>query len=356
MEQWCRISGDYVVVMATELSSMRKGKPGGIMTHLSSAACEWFLIFLLFVDAVFSYFLREFAKYCELQTPCHLCSRLDRILGEKKLGCRWSLVCSSHKKEISSLVFCSIHGELADFHGMCEECFKSIAMQNDSECKLLVGKLWVDVERSSGSRICSCCNETWLAAKSDDESLGGYKANVELPLSHVLGCRRFSHREGMKRLRDKLTASMRQRALSRVGYTEFKLSSDSEPESPLPEAGGGDGDSSSSGDNHTRLENGVEFGKRDRLGMPVSSVISEKQTHRGSEISDPSSSEFCLAESQPRGSLRWTKDVVSVDHVSQPPDVGSLDASAESSNVSSDSLYIVPSASSTLRITKKCKL
>ncbi|KAH6823218.1 hypothetical protein C2S53_016641 [Perilla frutescens var. hirtella] len=377
--------------MAAELSSMRMRNQGGIMIHLSSAACEWILIILLYVDAAFSYLLREFAKYCELQTPCPLCSRLDHVFGREKLGCNWSLVCSSHKEKISSLVFCSVHSKLADVCGLCEECFKPIAMQNDSEYLKL--NLMLDKHitlGSSGSRSCSCCNKPWIAVKSDDESLlelksirlGDYKANVEPPLTHEPGHRRSSRQDSVKKLREKLRESVRHRTsgknsvrtLSRVGYPEFKLSSDSESEFPLPEIDGGDGNSSSVGAKHTRLEHDVEVGRRDRLGKPANNVSSEKKTHQSSEMKDQpgllylddlkiehSPREYRLAKS--KRSLRWMKDVVSSDCVPQPSDVGSLGASAESFNISlpnystlsevSDSIHTVPSASSTVRITKK---
>ncbi|KAK4383452.1 Myosin-binding protein 1 [Sesamum angolense] len=134
--------------MAAESSSVRRRKPHGFMTLLSSAACEWFLMFLMFVNAAFWYLLTRFAQYCELETPCLLCSRLD--FGKRKPGSYWSLLCSSHREEISSVVSCSLHGKFADVHGMCEECLTPIATRNkrNSELyRLLVGNRgWMSID------------------------------------------------------------------------------------------------------------------------------------------------------------------------------------------------------------------
>ncbi|KAI3460941.1 hypothetical protein Pfo_017604 [Paulownia fortunei] len=404
--------------MAVEISSAGKRKNRGFMTLLSSAACEWFLIFLLFVDTALSYLLTKFAQYCELQTPCPFCSRLDHVFGKKKKGCYWSLVCSKHKEEISSLVYCSVHGKLADVHGMCEECLTPIARQNNSESdRLLVGKLWVDVERSFfqnlmlnksiqlgslGCRTCSCCNKTW-SAKSKAERLlelnpvwlGASKANVKPPLPHVPGHSRFSRRDSLKRLRDKFIAPMTYQptggnsihTLSDVGYTKLKVSSDSESEVPLSEDDD-DGNTGTSGNNYVKPDHDVEFGRRDLPKTPVNNVASEKQTHQGSEMKDQpdlldlnepknvnsSSSdalmdhglrELSWAEYYHKPSPHLTTELISLDDVPQPPDVGSLGASAETSNFSLPhtsalsalsellSLHTVPSSSNTVTISKK---
>ncbi|XP_073016005.1 probable myosin-binding protein 4 [Primulina eburnea] len=250
-------------LMAAEVLSVKKGKSPGFMTLLSSAVCEWFLIFLLFVDAAFSYLLTKFAQYCEIKTPCPLCSRLDLVSGKKKPENYWSLLCRSHREEMSSLVPCSIHNNLADVNGMCEECFMPIIMQhksNSESYRLLVGKLWVDVERSilqnlmlnknirfgsSGRRTCSCCNKIWRAKSNAERllglspvSLGASKANLKPPLPRVPGRSRFSRRDSLKRLREKFSGPMAHHSalgnsfdtLSHVGYTKLKISSDSESE------------------------------------------------------------------------------------------------------------------------------
>lgn len=251
---------------ATVVSSVNlRRNSRGFMTLLSSAACEWFLMFLLFVDAALSYFLTKFAFYCELQTPCILCSRLDNILGNEKPGCYRSLLCSSHRDEISSTVCCQLHGKLADVRGMCEECFMSIAMQNkpsSESYKLMVGKLGMEFERCGfqspyskknfisplGTQICTCCNKP-LRTKTNAQRLlqltpagfGASRANVKPPLSRAPGRSRLSHRDSLKRIRDKFSGSVTsprsgntaEKALSHVGYSELKITSDSESEVPF---------------------------------------------------------------------------------------------------------------------------
>ncbi|XP_073051304.1 probable myosin-binding protein 4 isoform X2 [Primulina eburnea] len=250
--------------MAAEISSLKKRVPTRYMTFLASAPCEWILIFLLFVYAALTYFLTKFAQFCKLKPPCLLCSRLDHVFGEKKSSCNWSSLCSNHREEISTLVPCAVHDKLADVNGMCEECFLPIAMGNKSNSesyRLLVGKLWVDVERSalqslmfnkhikyhfSGRRTCSCCNKTWGAIFNTERFLGfgssvgigASKANVKLPLPRVLTRSRFSRRDSLKRLRDKFTGTMSHLSavssgfdtLSHVGYAKQKISPDSESE------------------------------------------------------------------------------------------------------------------------------
>ncbi|KAI3449735.1 hypothetical protein Pfo_006400 [Paulownia fortunei] len=301
--------------MAAENSSVRKREPRGFMTLLSSAACEWFLIFLLFVDAALSYLVIKFAQHCELKTPCLLCSRLDNGFGKKKPGCYWSLLCSNHREEISSLVSCSIHGKFADVHGMCEECLMPIAMQNKSNSelyRLLVGKSWVDIDRSVlqnlmlnkhillGSpdrRTCSCCSKTWRAKSSAERLLepnpvgfGASKANVKPPLPRVPGRSRFSRRDSLKRLRDKFTGPMTHHTvgchsvdtLSHVGYTKLKISSDSESEVPLSEDD--DGNTGSHGRNCGKHEYDVQYDRRVLHKPPADSAASEKQAHQSFEV------------------------------------------------------------------------
>ncbi|KAL2238785.1 probable myosin-binding protein 4 [Sesamum indicum] len=271
--------------MAAESSSVRRRKPHGFMTLLSSAACEWFLMFLMFVNAAFSYLLTRFAQYCELETPCLLCSRLD--FGKRKPGSYWSLLCSSHREEISSVVSCSVHGKFADVHGMCEECLMPIATRNkrNSESyRLLVGKSWVDVDRSvlqslmlnknivvpPDSRMCSCCNKPWRAKSNAERllepglvGLGASKANVKPPLPRAPGRSRFSRRDSLKRIRDKASGAMGNSVdtLCHVGYTKLKISSDSESEVPISEDDD-DGNTGSHGVNRGEILNVVQCDRK----------------------------------------------------------------------------------------------
>ncbi|KAL1539691.1 putative myosin-binding protein 4 isoform X4 [Salvia divinorum] len=220
--------------MAAGISSPGMRKINGFMNVLSSAACEWFLMLLLYVDAVFWYLLLKFAHYCELETPCLLCSRLDHGLEKKKHALCWSLLCSEHREEISSLVSCSVHSRFANVHSMCEECLTSIAMQKKSS--------------SPENMICSCCSimvksklDTGRLLQLDPLDFGVSRANIRLPQPHTPSSSHFSHRDSLKRLREKFAGtvvtdqaaqgnSVDADTRSTVAYTKLKLSSDSESE------------------------------------------------------------------------------------------------------------------------------
>lgn len=224
---------------------------------LAAAFLEWLLILFLIIDAIFSYLITRFARYCELQTPCLLCSRLDHILGNKKLKCYWDLFCGNHKLEISSLVFCHAHNKLVDVHGMCENCLFSFATVNKSNTethRLLVGKLGEDSclgydeeplphghhnDNQSSIRRCSCCNEPWIprgyARKLiQTKSFGSQTSEVDLPVSYA-GERslHYSKKRNEKRSVPKRATHMessRPDPLSHVAYSELKITSDTESE------------------------------------------------------------------------------------------------------------------------------
>ncbi|GKV27318.1 hypothetical protein SLEP1_g36503 [Rubroshorea leprosula] len=225
----------------------------GLGRALASAALEWLLIFMLFVDAIFSYLITKFAVCYKLQTPCLLCSRLDHVLGNKKLKFYWDLICGHHKLEISSLVYCHAHNKLVDVHEICESCFFSFATTNKSNAetyRLLVGKLGEhsdcgldknplhdghNLEHSS-LRHCSCCNETWLP-KVYTENLLQMKSvaskAAEVPSAASLGSKQDEHKE-----REDPSISARAIScsksepdpLSHIGYSELKISSNTESE------------------------------------------------------------------------------------------------------------------------------
>ncbi|XP_073156204.1 probable myosin-binding protein 4 [Henckelia pumila] len=370
--------------MAAEVLSVKKRKSPGFMTLLSSAACEWFLMFLLFVDAAFSYLLTKFAHYCELKTPCPLCSRLNLVPWKKKPENYWSLVCRNHREEMSSLVPCSVHNNLADVNGMCEECFLPIIMQqksNSDTYRLLVGKLWVDVERSilqnlmlnkgtrfgsSGRRTCSCCNKIWRA-KSNAERLlglspvstGASKANLKPPLPRVPGRSRFSRRDSMKRLREKFSGPMMQHSalgnsvdtLSHVGYTKLKISSDSESEVVFSED-----DEEGNASCRCKIERKPDYNAQSSLkGPPVTqdekvkpsfldlpNLLDLSDDKNFSSLSVDTFIEHGLrelnwAEAYNKPSAFVTPELATLDNSSQPLGVGkdSLDVPAETSNASS---------------------
>ncbi|KAG9140046.1 hypothetical protein Leryth_010564 [Lithospermum erythrorhizon] len=228
----------------TRLSPRKKTNPRGPMVLLSAAICEWFLIFLLFIDATFSYILRRFAEYSELPTPCLFCSRIDTPFGKRKFEGYNALLCRSHKEEISSLVCCHVHGNLTDVREMCEECFIPGSLGSDIE-QHSVQKI---LPTSSGPKICQCCNKSWGAKPIAQRflemapvSFGVSVANVKPPLPQVPGRSRFSRKNNFKKLRNRFSAPATPQpdgkslgdALSNVGYKELKYTSDSESEFPF---------------------------------------------------------------------------------------------------------------------------
>lgn len=80
-----------------------------LLKALEYAVSEWLLMFLLFIDACFTYLISKFASYSRLQSPCILCSRHDHVLAKNKTGVYWDSICDHHKSEISSVVLCNVH-------------------------------------------------------------------------------------------------------------------------------------------------------------------------------------------------------------------------------------------------------
>lgn len=236
---------------ATGVSSVKSEKSSRTLTEsLSSAFLEWMLLFLLFVNALFSYLTTKFAHYCRLQTPCLLCSRLDHILGKARLGFYWDMICSHHKLEISSLVLCHAHCKLVDVHGICENCLFSFATINKSNAetyRLLVGKLGVDSDSDSSEeqelsseghrigkssmKLCACCNKPWISRGPTQTliqttSIMCQLTELDVPLTEVIGALKNIGDGSSKRINHGIND------LSHVGYTELKITSDSESEVP----------------------------------------------------------------------------------------------------------------------------
>ncbi|KAG8391043.1 hypothetical protein BUALT_Bualt01G0146900 [Buddleja alternifolia] len=185
-----------------------------ITSVLVSAVLEWMLMFMLFVDASFSFLVTRFARYCQLQIPCLLCSRLDHVLGNERAGFYWDLICHKHKLNISSLILCQLHNNLVDVHGTCESCFFSFATVNKSNAetyRLLVGKLGDEpynglTQGASGTTKCSCCNEQRISKSIDSDDL----------------------KSKLKHMWDKDADP-----LPHVKYREIKVTSDTESEGPF---------------------------------------------------------------------------------------------------------------------------
>ncbi|PIA31460.1 hypothetical protein AQUCO_04900037v1 [Aquilegia coerulea] len=248
--------------MATGTTSLGKRwrSSSGFTAVLTSAFLEWFLIFLLFVNAAFSYLVTRIARLCELQEPCLLCSRLDHLLGNETPKFYMDLICGAHKLEISSLVFCHIHNKLADVHGMCEGCLCSFSTEkksNSETYRLLVGKLGTALEcsdnqdtllrdpalDSSIKRLCSCCNKPWVS-RSDTHKMVDYESttpdvgevDIGLPASVE---KNLLHDDGLNCM-EKISGEVASSSfntdsypLPHVEYGVLKITSDSESEVAL---------------------------------------------------------------------------------------------------------------------------
>lgn len=222
-----------------------------LLTALATAGLEWLLMFMLFLDASFAYLVTKFARYCELQIPCLLCSRIDHVMGKEKKGFYWDLICVNHKLEISSRVVCRAHDKLVDVHEMCEDCLFSFATVNKSNaetCRLLVGKMGgdhpvafdqpEDGKGVSGKRICSCCNEQWISKGYNRKELcrlsfgsGTESAEHEQSLSieHRMDELRKASDESGTRYSFR-TGKNGSGPLSHVEYSRVKITSDTESE------------------------------------------------------------------------------------------------------------------------------
>ncbi|MBA0727736.1 hypothetical protein Golax_000699, partial [Gossypium laxum] len=225
----------------------------GFIRVLKFAACEWMLIFLLFIDAAFSYMVTSFAQYCELQIPCILCSRLDHVFGNAKDGFYRTLFCRSHRSEISFLLSCNIHDKLVDSSGMCDECLASHVEGNESNSdmkRLVSGKLGydgnccsqVDEDPTSAykfTRLCLCCNKPWIPRPSSNRSLL-LKSSTSVSKPSIPLPRSLSPINDLKKMNDTVPGKTGFEHLSHVGDTEVKISSESESAFPATDNDTGD--------------------------------------------------------------------------------------------------------------------
>ncbi|ERN01383.1 hypothetical protein AMTRI_Chr03g147510 [Amborella trichopoda] len=134
------------------------------------AILEWFLILLLFLNAVLSYVVTEFADFFGLQTPCLLCSRIDHKIGSHEPGFYRKLICHFHGLEISSLAYCHVHEKLANVQKICGNCLPPSQIGKGSiSSKLGIG-------RDTGDRR----NMLKLAATNDDVDYDGFSMDVHV--------------------------------------------------------------------------------------------------------------------------------------------------------------------------------
>ncbi|XLR10302.1 hypothetical protein HN51_046929, partial [Arachis hypogaea] len=229
-------------------------------TLLTSAVCEWFLIFLLFFESALSYFLARFARYCHLQFPCLLCTRLDRFFGKDKQEFYQNLFCGDHRSELASLASYHAHGKIADGKRMCDDCLLSCTTStkpNMKSHKLLVGKLGM-VNGGSSSQSPSLSKDSLNGAKGPSTCAGCYKLckseqnalrSIQLkspkrtfikppyiPLPQVPRQSRSNHRDNSKKTKGQSSGSEDKRSHrqpSRMVYNEPKMYSDSESDFPF---------------------------------------------------------------------------------------------------------------------------
>lgn len=227
-----------------------------ITAALAAAFFEWFLIFLLFIDACFSYLITKFASYCQLQIPCLLCSRLDHVLRKENAGFYWDLICKKHKLQISSLVHCKLHNNLVDVHGICENCLFSFATGNKSNAetyRLLVGKLGDEphvgldddpllADNSLGAldgKKCSCCHQQWISRgqtcmlfRTASHEATGLDAPLLATNIHDRDereeTRDVSSQKTLRSWKDKKSVD----PLPHIEYEKVKMTSDTESEAP----------------------------------------------------------------------------------------------------------------------------
>lgn len=217
-----------------------------VTTALASAMLEWLLMLFLFISASFSYVITKFAGYCKLQKPCLICSRLDHVLGKEKRGYYWDLICCGHKSEISSLVLCRARDKFVNIQGICETC---INKSNAETSRLLVAKSREESDsifdqdallgEHTIAKRCSCCDQQWFLNIYDqklvlNKSIGSRAADFDA--SDVAGNNSYGKRRAKPfvSVRDASLRNGQVDSLSRVGYTELKITSDTESESEAP--------------------------------------------------------------------------------------------------------------------------
>ncbi|KAL9669273.1 hypothetical protein QQ045_006817 [Rhodiola kirilowii] len=226
------------------------------VTALSSAACEWFLILLLFLHGLLSYCLREFARYCKLPTPCLLCSRLDHYFGNKVPECYQSMFCNNHGQKIFSV--------------MCDDCLFLCAAKKNSDSELhglLVTKMsrtlcqpdfsisGCNEQSAFGSvdrRTCSSCGKLWTSRQNQRRSIR-YRSPVRrvskpnIPLPNEPSRKNLNRRYNMRRIREKPHGSLHYNHLrsdmtyppANIGYGVVTVTSASESEAPFSDGSDG---------------------------------------------------------------------------------------------------------------------
>lgn len=325
---------------------------------LSSAVLEWLLMFLLFLHAFYSFLVTRFARLCRLQTPCLLCSRLDHVIGDEKPGFYRDLICDSHKSEISSLAYCHVHRKLANVNEMCEGCLVSFVTEKNSNpetYRSLVGKLAIgfdegDVSESNlnGEDVaevpllkkdpitnhCSCCSMP-IPKKSDvvklfkdDPVVRVDSGDFDVSLSNSTARSHLTRQDSLiKKMENSLGSPSTHHLgnhgfdrLTRVGYSEVKVTSDSESENPLSEDGDGNRLAEDLKEDLTdrSLNPDPASIMPDNLSMPLSDdtalekLIQPSYSEPGASLSIPEDKHLHVSEARDLEEIKWNKFEASV--------------------------------------------
>ncbi|KAK8654226.1 hypothetical protein V6N13_128198 [Hibiscus sabdariffa] len=313
----------------------------GLLSVLKYAACEWILIFLLFVDAAFSYMLTSFAKCCDLQIPCILFSRLDHVFGSVKDGFYRNLFCRNHRSEISFLLSCNIHDKLVDGRSMCDECLSSHVEGHDSNLdmqRLFAGKLGYDGKCCSPNlvldmamRLCLCCDKPW-APRPDSHRLSHgtavSKSNIHLPRS-------ISSPNDLKKMSYMCCAP----AVSHVGDTdELKITFESKSRFPSADNPDGNGVVRDLNENEPKKQSYADESRDARCLSPASENTEKMADEKGNfnELPGLISLDDCTS---PIGlvdsfSASFLADLISLVDPSNPDDAKDVSIESFSDNSS----------------------
>ncbi|XP_023551658.1 myosin-binding protein 2-like isoform X1 [Cucurbita pepo subsp. pepo] len=121
------------------------------------ALLEWVLIFLLLLQALFSYLIVKFAEWFGLKRPCLWCSRVDHVFEPGRKRSYRDLLCEAHSMEISNLGYCSNHRKLTEFRDLCEDCSSS---SKSDEFYQIPKSFPFFGDEKEGLKSCSCCGES----------------------------------------------------------------------------------------------------------------------------------------------------------------------------------------------------
>ncbi|VVB14790.1 unnamed protein product [Arabis nemorensis] len=115
-----------------------------ITVILVYAFLEWLLMFFIFLNSLFTFFIVKFASFFGLKQICLLCPNLDRVFErnpEHSFTYR-ELLCQNHVAELASLTFCKTHGKLSESANLCSIC-------SDRE-----------KQSNIGLGFCTCCQKS----------------------------------------------------------------------------------------------------------------------------------------------------------------------------------------------------